>query len=558
MPKISHTLRRGQTYYVRQRIPTDLLAAYGGKKAIVRSLQTTDPAQARRKVRIELVHIESEFEQKRKTVKNPGMRRNLTDLSDAQIASMVVRWHQEQSKLNEENFLSDFSTNELEREEIIQTLQEEIGEEKSRLIDGSYYPDQANRMLKERKIEFDRESIHYKKFQNLLSRASLDLVTKSLQRYQGQTVIGIADPIFSQRRDTEQGIVTFGKLCKLYESNALNKGLKPRSLKAMRDEIDLLKNFILDDIDIRKVTRPRCREILETLKSIPINATKIYPGKSIQQAIEQGRTDNAKTMSIRTVNGHISRLSSLFKFAQDEMLLDGNPATNLVVIDTVQAQDKRISFSIEDLNNIFSAPLYTGCVDGGHNYNKVGPKFPRHARFWIPLIALYSGMRMEEICQLHASDIYSQKEVWVIKIHRVIKTKNSYRIIPVHPELIKIGFLKYVDKFRDNKNDHIFPDLVLGKEMNYSKKVSKWFGNFLDNLEIVDSRLCFHSFRHTYRDALTQAQVPLQLVRALCGWSGKSMDELYGTGVPERMLYEQIQRVQYEGLNISHLYPKKS
>ena len=238
------------------------------------------------------------------------------------------------------------------------------------------------------------------------------------------------------------------------------------------------------------------------------------------------------------------------------MLLDTNPAANLALSDTVSAHSKRTSFSTDNLNRIFSAPLYKGCVDDEYNYNKPGPKFPRRARFWVPLIALFSGMRMEEVCQLHASDIYSKDDVWVIKIHRSIKTKNSLRIVPVHPELIKIGFIEYVEIFRSKKSDHIFPNLVLGKEQNYSKKFSKWFANFLDNLSIDDPRLCYHSFRHTYRDALTQAQIPLQFVNALCGWSGKAMNEIYGTGVPEKLLYEQIQRVEYSGLDLSHLYQK--
>lgn len=557
MPKISHILRRGQTYYVRQRIPTDLVESYGGKKEIVRSLGTTDPKVARDKVGIELLHFRSEFDQRRRSKSQPSIKRNISDLSDSEVASMVIRWHQDQNKQNEEDFLNGCLPDDLEREEIIETLQEEIGEQKHQLTNRAQYLSQARNLLEERKIEFDTQSVHFKKFQNLLSRASLDLVTRSLQRYQGLTVIGISDPILSQRPDDTDTVITFGQLCKLYENNALNKGLKPRSFQAMRDEIDLLKEFIPEDTNISKVTRPICRNILESLKMMPINATKVYPGSTLQEAIELGRKDNARTMSIRTINSYIARLSSLFKFAQNEMIIDANPATGLSITDTVDAKDKRISFSIDDLRKIFSAPLYTGCVDDKNNYNKKGSKRPRRARFWIPLIALYSGMRMEEICQLHASDIYKQNGVWVIKIHRVIKTKNSQRIIPVHPELIKIGFLTYIEQFRDHKNDHIFPDLILGKDKNYSKKMSKWFGHFLDNLGISDSRLCFHSFRHTYRDALTNAQVPLQFVKVLCGWSGRSMDELYGTGVPERMLYEQIERLRYDGLDISHLYPKE-
>lgn len=50
MPKIPYTLRRGRTYYFRLRVPDDLIAAYGGKTNIVKSLKTTNPSEASKRV----------------------------------------------------------------------------------------------------------------------------------------------------------------------------------------------------------------------------------------------------------------------------------------------------------------------------------------------------------------------------------------------------------------------------------------------------------------------------------------------------------------------------
>ena len=54
--------RRGSVYYVRARIPQDLLPLYGSKQEIKYSLQTADAAKARRRVRIELARIQKEFD----------------------------------------------------------------------------------------------------------------------------------------------------------------------------------------------------------------------------------------------------------------------------------------------------------------------------------------------------------------------------------------------------------------------------------------------------------------------------------------------------------------
>ena len=69
------------------------------------------------------------------------------------------------------------------------------------------------------------------------------------------------------------------------------------------------------------------------------------------------------------------------------------------------------------VNAIFHAPLYTGCKDDGRNYNKVGTNHPRRIRFWLPLIALFTGARINEICQLHTDDVQEKNGILFISIN---------------------------------------------------------------------------------------------------------------------------------------------
>lgn len=52
----------------------------------------------------------------------------------------------------------------------------------------------------------------------------------------------------------------------------------------------------------------------------------------------------------------------------------------------------------------FDAPLYRGCMDDGASYAMPDRAVPGVV-YWIPLIALYTGMRLNEICQLDVADI---------------------------------------------------------------------------------------------------------------------------------------------------------
>ena len=62
----------------------------------------------------------------------------------------------------------------------------------------------------------------------------------------------------------------------------------------------------------------------------------------------------------------------------------------------------------------------------------------------MPLIGLYSGLRMGEICGLQLEDIKKIDEVWCFDVNeeqdKRLKTVNSKRIVPVHPHLIMCRF----------------------------------------------------------------------------------------------------------------------
>jgi hypothetical protein len=88
---------------------------------------------------------------------------------------------------------------------------------------------------------------------------------------------------------------------------------------------------------------------------------------------------------------------------------------------------------------------------------------------------------------------------------------------------------------------------------------SKWFNDkrrFLGKLGIAGTGVSFHSFRHNYRDALREADISLERVRALGGWRRDSSGEeaRCGKGLVASTLYKEIKKVAYPGLDLSHLY----
>jgi integrase len=140
-----------------------------------------------------------------------------------------------------------------------------------------------------------------------------------------------------------------------------------------------------------------------------------------------------------------------------------------------------------------------------------------------------------------------------------VKTTAGHRFMPVHPELKRIGFLEHVAAVRRSSpaGARLFPELPVARTGYISDNFSKWFARFLDHLGIDDRRKGFHSFRHTFRDALREAEIPQDRVRELGGRSSGSTEDDYGSGTRPSTLAREIAKIRYEGLDLRGLYPRE-
>jgi integrase len=342
-----------------------------------------------------------------------------------------------------------------------------------------------------------------------------------------------------------------------------------KTVLAYETVFGLLIEIIGQDTPVSDISRETCREIMDTLRWLPPNSTKRYPNLTAREIAQKTRdAGKASGLSPATVNGYMTKLSALLTWAVNEGFIDRNPAKGLGVVDTTNRKDKRQPFTPKQLQAIFTAPLYTGCQDDDYGYAKPGDARPRRGRFWVPLIGLFSGMRLNEICQINTEDvrIIDGNLCFVVTAEAIkgtddkrLKTGSSERVIPVHPTLLAAGFEEYISEQRRKRNAKLFPELLPAKTGYYSDVFSKWFRRFLQKAEASAGRTCFHSFRHNFRDALREARVDRELALALGGWAGDNGDmgsesaEFYGRGFRASTLLEAISKVRYPELELGHL-----
>ncbi|RYD60636.1 MAG: site-specific integrase [Verrucomicrobiaceae bacterium] len=184
----------------------------------------------------------------------------------------------------------------------------------------------------------------------------------------------------------------------------------------------------------------------------------------------------------------------------------------------------------------------------------------------MPLVALWSGLRQGEICQMLTDDVREIEGVCCFVVSAAegegkrLKTAASERLVPVHAELQKIGFTSYVDARRAAGDLRLFPDLMKDSLGLHSGKFSKWFSRFLISCGAASDRSCFHGFRHSFRDALREAKIDRDIALTLGGWATTSANgagvvaDAYGRGYRPRLLNEALSQISYPGLDLTHLY----
>ncbi|WP_375279912.1 site-specific integrase, partial [Pseudooctadecabacter sp.] len=215
--------------------------------------------------------------------------------------------------------------------------------------------------------------------------------------------------------------------------------------------------------------------------------------------------------------------------------------SEIKVADPVRKEDKRAAFSNEQLNVIFRSQVYQD-------------QERRSSLFWVPLIALWNGMRSNEICQLDVADIKLEENVWGFDVTHIsttgdddksVKTGSSIRFVPMHPRLIEFGLL---DFYRERPLDaKLFGDITRGSDGYYSTNFSKQVNRYLKRIGAHGPKHKFHSFRHNFRDALRKGRVDREIGKALGGWTSSNTDafDIYGNGYDVGELKGEIIRVDY-------------
>ncbi len=239
-----------------------------------------------------------------------------------------------------------------------------------------------------------------------------------------------------------------------------------------------------------------------------------------------------KLQGEKNVEGKLTEVINFLKFCEKNDYIKKNYLKDNIKFSSkkfkgvLKGKKQRKPFNENEINLMFSK------FEKRLDINKL-----KQEQILIPLLAIYGGMRIEEICKLRIEDIRQDTKtgIWYFDINGLVKTDNSVRKVPIHSQLIdKFKILEYVETRKANKKDMLF-DLKSvyhkGKEKFSHYFLRDFFSSFRNSFvsqeRIEEDLLSFHSFRHTFATRLRAGRVDLFAISNLLGHAVDTVSQVF-------------------------------
>ncbi len=311
-----------------------------------------------------------------------------------------------------------------------------------------------------------------------------------------------------------------------------------------RAYLNILIEYFGRDRPLATITKQDASEVKKVLQALPSsrNTKTKLKAMPLMQVINE---PNHKKIAAKTINSHIQMFKMFFDWA-----VHHGHATHRLFEGMKVKKDKASDSERKPFNLNQTSLIYSELTE-----NRSG-LIRKESHQWGMHLGMFTGARLNEICQLEIADVQHDGDIWFLNItdegdeNKSIKSKAGRRKVPLHSELIRLGFLDFVESRKTGAR--LFPDFSYNANGGYGRNLGRWCNeSFLPKLRIKQPGLVFHSLRHTVVTRLSQADVPEPIVQCIVGHarSGVTQEVYNREGYALAQLKRAIDRFSYSETN---------
>lgn len=555
---VPYLTRRAGTFIFRMAVPGDLVHRIG-RREFKYSLQTSVPSVARHRCRTLAVEI----------LQLIARVRAMPALTSQMIADIARRCFVKSMQRVDDLVTFYLPNDQIDLDFEVKLSREEVGglqQAISKRPFDTLILHEAEQALAS--ADISKKDAGIESFDQLcvfMLRAKIEALKMYAARLEGRYDVLPQDPLFSDIHKAAAA-PTGPRLDELIGRYCEFKSAHEWVAKTQTDNRRVLKLFLElvgKDRTIDSIASDDVRNYRDALTRLPANFSKKKGADQISLVALLKGAKGKNTIGKATARKYFDNLRAFLNWCEAEEYLNRVPGQKVkgFTVTRAEAENARQPFTDKQLQALFNSPLYSGCVSISRR-SKPGKNIFRDGKFWIPLIALYSGLRLGEIVQLLVSDLKCEGGIDYFDVNREegetkqIKTASSVRRVPVHQMLKTIGFDDLVKRSSaNNPKGRLFEDIQPGKDGYFSHNFSKWFGRYVRQVGLKTSKTAFHSFRHNFKDALERGGVSEAYAQTLMGHAGHSVHGLYGGKETIEILNTALQKISYP-LDLSPLTSK--
>jgi integrase len=368
----------------------------------------------------------------------------------------------------------------------------------------------------------------------------------ALDRYDFATAPSTGLPTNDRRATNTVSISLRALVSRFAAERNLGNAWVPKTQTERADHLALLSEILGEDTDVLTITAADAQRVKDTLMRYPKNRRKnpLTRDLTLSQILQ---LQDVERLTVRTMNNYLQTYAPMFDWAKRNGFVTENHFDGI----NIKQGRSRGKLGRKAFNETQVQLLLTELVE-----NKSGLVRLQYQK-WGPLIALYSGARLNEIAQLHLKDIHQEEGIWCFDLNddddtKKLKTDASARVVPIHSQLIGLGLLDYVQELRQSGAKKLFPGFQYCSKNGWGRSLGRWFNDqFLVKIGMKNKGVSFHVFRHTVVTKLLQTGVEEALVRTLVGHErqGVTQKHYFGSGYKISQLRDALEKLRYEDMS---------